>query len=162
MPKPKVYLETTILGYLTPMRATAPDSIQSFRRQHAEEFWRVKESRFELYVSEVVLSEASKGRADLAGKRLQLLQDIPSLPLTAEIRDLAEDLQKSGIVPATAVEDALHIATASWWGMDFLVTYNFKHIDNPNVERHLEAVVARFDCSLPVLLSPLELLNLPA
>jgi hypothetical protein len=82
--KPKVYLETTILGYLTPMRTDPANLEQTLRRQHAEEWWSTATDKFDVFISEIVVTEAGLGRSDLAARRLDLINHLPFLPVAEE------------------------------------------------------------------------------
>ena len=91
--------------------------------------------------------------------RLEMLAEIPVLEVTSEVERLARALIDAGLVPASVASYAVHIATASVHGVDFLVTWNFKHIVNPHIRRRLRQEVTRFGFVLPVLCTPEELLN---
>jgi hypothetical protein len=88
-----------------------------------------------------------------------LLKDIPLLPLPDEGLELAQQLVVSGIVPRKAASDAIHIAVASVHRVNYLVTWNFKHIANPFIRDRLRLTVARAGLELPVMCSPDELLQ---
>jgi hypothetical protein len=77
--------------------------------------------------------EAGEGDPAMAADRLALLRDLRVLLVTNEAADLARLLVTSGLVPEIAAPDAVHIALASVHRIDFLVTWNFKHIANPHI-----------------------------
>jgi len=151
------YIETTIPSYYV---ARASDSLLQAAKQAAtRRWWDEGCSGFDLFTSLETHDEAGKGDFLMAAERLKLLQGIPLLPLPNEGLDLAQSLVTSGIVPAKAASDALHIAVASAHRMDYLVTWNFKHIANPFIRDRLRSAVAVAGFELPVMCSPDELLQ---
>lgn len=90
---------------------------------------------------------------------MALLKDLRALEVSDNAGDLAKHLLSSRLVPAKAALDAVHVAVASVHGMDFLATWNFKHIANPHIQTRLRLVVAEFGVHLPVICTPEELLN---
>ena len=91
--------------------------------------------------------------------RLALLEQATRLEITDEVGLLAQKLVTCGLIPTKAASDAIHIAVASVHKMDYLVTWNFKHIANPFIRNRLRKVVHEFGFDLPVLCSPDELLQ---
>lgn len=153
--KPKVYIETSVVSYL----ASKPsrDVVIAGRQAVTQEWWEIHRNRFDLYISELVEEEMERGDPDAAARRVEKVADITSLDITEETENLAQLLLDEKVVPAGSEEDALHIATASAHGMDFLLTWNFKHINNVQQREAIVAVVEScgFDC--PILCSPEEL-----
>ncbi len=154
---PSAYIETTIPSYYT--SRAARDIVQITRQSATRQWWDSGCSGFDLFTSQEVIDEAGRGDAEAASKRLAMLADIPVLEVTADVERLARGLIDSGLVPASVASDAVHIATASVHGVDFLVTWNFKHIVNPLIRQRLRQEVTRFGYVLPVLCTPEELLN---
>jgi predicted nucleic acid-binding protein len=151
------YIETTIPSYYV---ARTSDSLLQVAKQTAtRRWWDAGYSGFELYTSLETLDEAARGEAQMAADRLHLLRNIPLLPLPDRGLELARELVASGIVPPKAASDAIHIAVASAHRMDYLVTWNFKHIANPFIRDRLRVAVAAAGFVLPVMCSPEELLQ---
>ncbi len=88
------------------------------------------QDRFDIYISALVIQEASRGDDEAAKKRINALSDIPVLEISPQIQEIAKTLIRDNAVPVESEEDALHIAAASMNGMDFLLTWNFSHINN--------------------------------
>jgi hypothetical protein len=118
MPKSKVYIETTIIGFLT--ARSRRDLVTQSKQQTTREWWSEERSDFDLFCSALVKREAGAGDSDAATERLQQLEGIPVLDLTEEARDLAEKLVGPGKIPPEYYEDALHVAVATVNGIDFL------------------------------------------
>jgi hypothetical protein len=103
------------------------DLLIAAHQQLTREWWERRRAVFELYVSEPVLEESAAGDATLASRRLELLADIPVLALTRGIMKLAETLVAEGPIPRKAAGDALHIAIATAYGCEYLLTWNCRH-----------------------------------
>ena len=134
--KPKVYIETSIVSYLTsnPSR----DVVTAGRQQITRDWWQHRRSTFDLYVSEFVVAEASAGNETMASRRLQVLADLPEIRLTEPAQSLARQLVEGGPMPEKAALDALHIAVAVSGGVDYLLTWNFKHLANAVLRARIE------------------------
>ena len=136
--KPKVYIETTVVSYLT--ARPSRDVVIAGYQQTTRLWWRDAAARFELVASQLVLREAAAGDADAAKDRLAALASITLLDATEEATELAEQLIHSGAIPVKAAEDAAHIAIAVTNGADYLVTWNCRHIANATMRTHIEQV----------------------
>ena len=95
----------------------------------------------------------------MAAERLELLRGIRVLPVTQNAAELARVLIAAGLVPSIASPDAVHIALASVYEVDFLVTWNFKHIANPHIRERMRSKINESGFRMPVMCSPEELLN---
>ena len=154
--KPKVYVETTVVSYLT--GSPSRDLVVAAHQQITTEWWKSRK-RFDLYVSQIVIQEAGGGDQEAAASRLKILEGINILELTPEARDLARKLLTQGPIPQKAAVDALHIATAVANGMDFLVTWNCTHIANAAMRIMIEAVCRSLGYEPPVICTPEELME---
>ena len=108
--KPRVYIETTVISYLT--ARPARDVVVAGHQQSTRDWWEAASDRFELVVSELVRQEAGIGDRDAARARLSLLASLATLDAAAEADRLAETLVRTAAVPLAAVRDAVHIAIA--------------------------------------------------
>ncbi len=106
-----------------------------------------------------MVQEASAGDFRAAARRLRLLRDVPLLVATETIGELARQLTSSGGIPSEAPEDAVHVAFAVIHGMDYLVTWNCKHIANAQIRNNLSATCFAAGYQLPVICTPEELLG---
>jgi len=151
------YIETTIPSYYTARNARS--ILQASRQLATREWWDGGCSGFDLVTSTETRNEAGEGNLEMAEARLVLLRGIRVIPVTEEASDLARMLVATGLVPATASPDAVHIALASVHQIDFLVTWNFKHIANPHIRERMRAKINETGYRMPVMCSPEELLN---
>lgn len=152
-----VYIETSILGYLT-ARASR-NLVLVANAEVTREWWDTRRSVFELYTSQAVLKEVAKGDAEMASRRLEILRDFPLLDLSQSVLDLAEQFLGRSNLPAKANVDAVHIAAATIHGMDYLLTWNCKHIANAQIQGKLAEISLDFGYELPILCTPYELLE---
>jgi len=153
--KPSVYLETTIISYLA--ARPSRDVITAAYQKITVEWWATRDA-FRLFVSERVIHEANAGNATMAAKRLQFVEGIASLSMTDETTSFAKLILQSTSLPAKAAEDALHIALASVHEIDFLLTWNCKHIANAVLIRKVAELCDQCGYKWPVICTPPELL----
>ena len=95
----------------------------------------------------------------MAGKREQLLAGIPLLDISERVITIAEDFLLAGLVPRKAADDAFHIACAAVHRMDFLLTWNCKHIANPHIRKWIRSRLAGHGLEMPVICTPEEFLE---
>ena len=155
--KRSVYLESTIPSYLT--AAPSRDLLIAAHQQVTSEWWRTRRMGFDLFVSQFVLDEISRGDADVAQKRLDAIKGISLLDITDMVLDLAAGFVALRIIPKKAGTDAVHIALAAVHRMDFLLTWNCKHIANAAIVRAVEAVCLKQGFQCPVICTPEELMG---
>jgi hypothetical protein len=154
--KPTVYIETTIPSLLT----TWPSRDVEIAGQQiaTREWWDTCRHAFDLYVSADVLDEAERGDAEAARLRMAALAECRVLAATAEAQLLTKRILATGLIPPRAATDAAHIGIAAAHGMDFLLTWNCRHIHNASIERRLAGICQARGLSLPVLCTPRELM----
>lgn len=155
--KPKVYVETTVISYLTawPNR----DIIIVGHQQVTRDWWESSRDSFGLVASELVVQEAEAGDPEAAQERLDKLQGLPLLEVTEEALSLAEDLVSGGAVPEAAGEDALHIAMAVTNGIEYLVTWNCRHIANATMRSRIDSICREAGYEPTIICTPEELLE---
>ena len=153
--KSRVYVETSIVGYLT--ARPARDIVVAGRQQSTRDWWATASDRFELVISELVREEAAAGDPDAANARLAALAPLARLAVSMETRRLAQRLVDAGAVPRRAAPDAAHVAIAAVHNVEFLATWNFRHIANATARRRIEYVCRGSGIEPPVLCTPEEL-----
>lgn len=151
----RVYIETTIPSYLAAWPSR--DLLQAARQQITHDWWNNERANYELCISEIVLDEAFSGDSDAAKRRLTFLVDLPLLDVTDAVNVVAKAIMDSGLLPQKATRDAIHIAVASVHGIDFLLTWNCRHIANAAIMKELQTILANFDCEIPTICTPEEL-----
>lgn len=157
MDKPTLYLETSVISYLA--ARPSRDPITARNQQITREWWDARRKSYELCTSDIVLAEVGAGDPLLASWRLSLLQDVPVLSANdRKAVELATELLRSVPLPGKAHADALHIAVAAVNGMDYLLTWNCKHIANPRLTARIERVIRATGLRRPVLCTPAKLI----
>ncbi len=152
-----VYIETSILGYLT-ARSTK-NLILAANIEITKEWWETRRSDFVLYTSQAVLNEVAKGDTEVAAQRIEILRGFQLLEINQAVQDLAAQFLARSNLPPKADIDAIHIATATVHGLDYLLTWNCKHIANAQIQGKLAQISLDFDYELPILCTPYELLG---
>lgn len=155
--KRRVYLETTVISYLTarPMRTV----VGAAHQQITLDWWHERRHEFDLVVSEAVFREAERGDPEAAERRLVVLKGIPRLALTDEVLHLAEQFVRKDLLPSKAAEDGVHIAVATVHTVDYLLTWNCAHIANPELQAKLAEYLLELGLFLPFICTPEELLG---
>lgn len=152
-----LYLETTIFSYLA--ARPSRDLIVAAHQQLTQDWWHLHREEFELFASEIVHREVAAGDPEVARIRLELLSTCRLLAATDEALSLAEALVERRAVPEQVAEDAAHIAIATVNGMDYILTWNCKHIANARLQRAIASVCLDLGYELPIICTPEELIG---
>ena len=157
MDKPTLYMETTIPSYL--LAEPSRDVISLARQDITRTWWKRDQARYAIFISEVVIQEAGRGDCKEAERRREFLRPFLVLDATPEVRALIKLYLEKGVVPPGNVEDAAHLAFASIHEMDYLCTWNFKHLANVLALRRLRQVNEKRGLFVPQVCTPEELLG---
>jgi hypothetical protein len=155
MTKPAVYIETSVVSYLT--AKPSRDLIVAAHQQLTLHWWDSQRQHYELFISQTVIEEARAGDTEAAAKRMAALKGIPLLDIPDAAIELADKLVKGRAVPKKAAQDALHIAIACINGMDYLLTWNCKHIANATMRGKIDRVCRDAGYAPPTICTPEEL-----
>ncbi|MYB40386.1 type II toxin-antitoxin system VapC family toxin [Candidatus Saccharibacteria bacterium] len=148
--KPAAYIETSVVSYLT--ARPSRDIVVAGNQQVTREWWETAGNRFSLVASPLVLEEAARGDAEAARARLQALEIVAVLEVTLEARRLARTFLAIGSVPQTAAVAAAH-------GVDYLLTWNFRHLANAVMRPRIERACREAGYEPPAICSPYELME---
>lgn len=154
--KPTVYIETTIPSYYYNSR---PDAELKVLSKWTREWWDDRRHEYNLVTSAAVLDELGDGNHPLKKEKLALIEKLPLLPLTQEVLDVAHVYIARKAMPNDPKGDALHLAFASVYKCDMLLSWNCRHIVNYQKAGHLKQVNNALGMGVPMLLTPMELLN---
>ena len=155
--KATVYIETSVISYLTARMSR--DLIIAAHQQITHEWWETVLPNCEVYVSPIVLEEASKGDLHAAQLRLEKISTFSVLEVVPEVHRLA-DLYFSKIdIPEKARADSYHLAIASWHGIDYLVSWNCTHIVSGKTRMIVEEINSMHGIRSPVICTPEELME---
>lgn len=154
--KPRIYLETTIVSYLT--ARPSRDLIVIAHQGITQEWWEQQRQHYDIYVSDLVYLEAERGDPDASKQRVELIRPFKVLADNNETQKLAEIYAREiPLTPKTSA-DSLHLSIAAWYSMEYLLTWNCRHIANGFVRRRLEEINRRLGILTPTICTPEELL----
>jgi predicted nucleic acid-binding protein len=153
-----VYLETSFLSYL--VAPFSRDLLVAAHQQTTQQWWRERKSAFNCLISQVVLDEASRGDNEESRKRMDIANRLPVLEITIDVEDLAKAILAAGIIPPKAVRDAAHIAVAAVHDIDYLLTWNCKHMANAQIMRRIGRLCNAEGYSMPLICTPEELMGI--
>jgi hypothetical protein len=155
--KATIYIETTFISYLTAWPSR--DVVVAGHQQVTREWWNDCRGRYELCISQLVIQEASAGDSQAAKERLEILSQMKLLPTTEVAVELAELLVSSAALPAKAAADALHVAISATSGVDYLLTWNCRHLANASMRSRIETACEARGYRPPIICTPEELLE---
>ncbi len=158
MNKPSVYIETTIVSYLA--ARPSPSLFTAACQQITVDWWENRRGGFDLFTSEIVMLEARSGAPDAVARRLTILEGITELILTDKAKELAQMFLSERAVPRKAQADALHMAAAAVHGMDYLLTWNCRHINNPEIKPAIREVCESVGVFCPEICTPIEIVEI--
>ena len=155
---PKVYIETTIVSYLT--GRSAREVVALGHQQVTRDWWEKDRHDFELYTSQVVITESERGDPEAATARLAVLASLRRLSATPESEAMVPILLNETRLPEHALLDMAHVSIATVHGMQYLLTWNCRHIANARIVRIVERICRSLGYEPPVLCTPEELVGI--
>ena len=153
-----MYLETSVISYLAGW-LNRQSSLVARNQKVTRDWWSLRRHEYDLYSSSAAINEAEKGNLPLAQQRLHFLTETTLLGVTDEAMTLASELLRRTRLPANADIDALHMAVAAVHGMDYLTSWNCKHIVNDNILPQVYAVCSAFGYKPPLICTPRDLME---
>jgi predicted nucleic acid-binding protein len=155
--KNRIYIETTIVSYLT--ASPSKDVILLAQQRLTCEWWVEHRHRYELYTSRFVVDEAGDGNPDAARKRLEALKELLEVPVTDESLALAKSIVDEGLLPSRAGTDAMHLAIATVYDMDILLTWNCRHLAIPDILVQIGRFLRKKGYQLPLVITPFDMMG---
>jgi hypothetical protein len=152
-----VYLETSFISYL--VARSSGDLLVAAHQKTTQDWWAHRRDQFNCYVSQVVIDEASAGDPTEAQKRLAVIGSLAALDLTPGAESLTQAIMASGVLPPSAGRDAAHVAVAAFHAVDYLLTWNCKHLANAQIMRKIESVCQTMGYRMPIICTPEELMG---
>jgi predicted nucleic acid-binding protein len=150
--KKKVYLDTTIPSYLFEER----ESIK-YHVEVTQAWWARERTNFDLYISDETVTELIRGDYSHQLKALKCVSELNMLSLSKRIVEITQVYVDNYLMPRMLEGDARHLAYASFYQMDFLLTWNCNHLANANKQQHIRIINARLKLSTPDIVTPLQL-----
>lgn len=151
---PSVYIETSIVSYLSARRSR--DIVIAAHQQLTRQWWKGR-TAYRLFVAQIVRDEAAVGDPAARARRLRALRGIPALAVTEEAIRVAGELVRRGALPKKATVDAFHIGIAAAHQIEYLLTWNCKHIANATIRGTIETICRSEGLESPIICTPEEL-----
>lgn len=155
--KKTVYVETSVISYLTARPSS--NLLAAAWQKATNDWWDNQRDRFSLFASEIVIEEAAKGDVKAAELRLNALKEIPLLEITDSVLAFYKMLINEGVIPPKVMDDSLHIALAAIHELDYLLTWNFRHIDNAETKPIIRKICLDKGYQYPEICTPVELMG---
>ena len=152
-----VYIETSIVGHIA--GRVHPVPFVADRQQVTRDWWRDQAPIYDVFISQLVIDECSEGDPSAAAERLEVVKDLDLLQSTNDVDELADALIAAKAVPASEPRDAFHIAIAAVNGVEYLLTWNYKHIANATLRSRIEQVCRDAGFEPPIICTPDELVG---
>ena len=153
-----IYIETSIIGYLT--ARSASDVVFQARQKLTQQWWEDRRASYDLLVSQLVIDEISAGHESAAQERLDVVKDIPLLDaFHPDVVSLADLMIDKHLLPQKAKTDAQHIAVSTIFGVDYLLTWNCKHIANADRLPGIYSTLRNEGYDPPLVVTPEEFSN---
>lgn len=152
-----IYLETTIVSYYT--SKPSRDIIVLAHQEITRQWWLKVIGRYNIFISEVVIEEASSGDPEAIKRRLEELKDFPHLELNDKVEKMAQVYMERLEIPEKSLRDAAHLAVASVHNIDYLVTWNCTHLANGEVIKKLMKINESLGIHTPIICTPEELME---
>lgn len=150
--RPKVYLETSFMFYLTG-RETTDQKIAS-EQAYTRQWWEEQGPRCELFCSQFVVEESLRRDEERVRLRQEKIAQTTLLPFDAKVDVIAQKLLDGFAVPKSEVTDAQHIAISAFYGMDYLLSWNCHHLANPVTFPKTKRIIESFGLTCPAIITP--------
>jgi hypothetical protein len=152
-----VYLETTFVSYLVALPAR--DLVIAAHQQVTRDWWQRRRTQFRCVISQVVIDEISAGDDSEVKKRLEIVKPLDVLAASADAEALTAAIVGARVLPDKAVRDAAHIAVATVHGVQYLMTWNCRHLANAQISRRVARICSKHGFVMPTICTPEELLE---
>jgi len=152
-----VYLETTFISYL--VARPSRDLLVAAHQRITQGWWDNRRATFDCVVSQVVVDESSRGDASEVHKRLAIISALPTLEVSADVESLTRAIMRIGVLPPHAFPDAAHVAVSAVHDLDYLLTWNCKHLANAQIARRMAKACEQFGYRMPIVCTPEELMG---
>jgi predicted nucleic acid-binding protein len=150
--KEKVYIDSTIPSYYHDER----DSLRTFIHI-TRQWWDEESENYEIVISEAVIQELGMGDYPNRELILEMVKDIHLLAGVLELEHITQFYIDNYVMPKSLIGDAVHLAYASYYNIEYLLTWNCNHLANANKRRHIRVINGRLGINTPEIITPLEL-----
>lgn len=154
--KPTVYIETTIPSFYY---ETREDPESQARKSWTEEWWKYYRTLYECFTSLATINELRRGLHPKRQAKVEMVSNLPRLEISDAVQEIVEIYIANTLMPSDQLGDALDLALASYYKVDFLLTWNCVHLANANKQLHIRRINERLRLFTPELVTPLELID---
>lgn len=152
----RIYIDTSIPSNYYTLRT---DEISVARKQRTRQWWSEYAGQSNLVSSAITILELRRGTSEATSIRLDLLKFVEMLPITGEIARISQIYIQGMVMPEDPSGDALHLAIASFHEVDAILTWNCKHLANPNKIDFIRQINQKLGLHTPQLMTPLDYLG---
>ena len=150
--KEKVYLDASITSYYFDERKSLAKFSEITRN-----WWAEMSDHYDIFISDAVLQELYRGNYPHKHDMLAFVSTMTLLPLTSDIGQIVEFYIANYVMPRSLIGDAVHLAYANFYDVQYLLTWNCNHLANANKRKHIQVINGRLGLSTPQIITPLEL-----
>lgn len=147
----RVYLDTSFVSACVSART---DTLNLYRRELSQNWMASQSTRHNVFISAEVLTELGHPEFRQREAALEVVRHIPILELNEQIVGFARILVREKVMPGPISGDCLHVATSCVHQIDYLLTWNIRHLANPNKVAHLRAICSRAGLLPPAIMTP--------
>jgi len=152
--KEKVYLDSSIPSYYFDERESLANFIEVTKL-----WWSEMAGNYDTFISDAVFQELNRGNYPRKNEILKFISTIPVLPINTDVEQIADFYIANYVMPKSLIGDAIHLAYASFYDIQYLLTWNCNHLANANKRKHIQVINGRLGLSTPQIITPLELFN---
>lgn len=150
--KKAVYLDSTIPSYLFDRR----ESLETYTAI-TKQWWEQEGENHRVFVSGETVAETSRGDHPYRRDIMRFVSRLALLPYDEQLDQIVEVYIANHLMPRSLTGDSLHLAYASLYKMDFLLTWNCNHLANANKRQHIRVINTRLGLFIPEITTPMEL-----
>ncbi|MBY0309220.1 MAG: PIN domain-containing protein [Phycisphaerales bacterium] len=150
-----VFIETTIPSYYY---ETRKDRRTADWRAQTRLWWDKYAPTYTLVTSDFVIAEYLRAPTAKSARAARFFSGVTVLPVPARFEAVVNAYIEAKVMPADELGDAAHLAAASLHGIDFILTWNCRHLANANKARHIRAVNTRLGLPTPIIATPFEVI----
>ncbi len=156
MAKKRVYVETSVISYLT--ARPAKDALKSAQQLLTKAWWK-RRADWDCFLTTTVMEEISRGDPGAAMRRREKALLLPELPISSESNVLAGLLVERKLIPESSIVDAFHLALAAVYQAQYLLTWNQAHLDNLDLRSRIEELIKGWGVMPAKVITPERLLE---
>nr|VFJ90281.1 MAG: hypothetical protein BECKH772A_GA0070896_1002023 [Candidatus Kentron sp. H]VFJ99048.1 MAG: hypothetical protein BECKH772C_GA0070978_1002822 [Candidatus Kentron sp. H]VFK01681.1 MAG: hypothetical protein BECKH772B_GA0070898_102418 [Candidatus Kentron sp. H] len=121
------------------------------------QWWWEMAGEYERFISGAVVDELESGNYPNQEKIIALVSGVSLLPRLDDLDGIVESYVANYVMPKSLSGDAAHLAYASYYNMEYLLTWNCRHLANANKRGHIRIINGRLGLATPEIITPLEL-----